>query len=87
MKRYDHVEQLWRELREGSPAPDLMAEGRIVAAGALADQGDLKGALKPMERGADVPKKVRDITFVSGMCSAICTTAPATSSRLAASSA
>ena len=37
-----------------------MAEGRIVAAGALADQGDLKGALKLMERGAEVPKKVRD---------------------------
>jgi len=60
LKRYDVVEQLWLELREGSPAPDLMAEGRIVAAGALADQGDLKGALKLMERAADVPKKVRE---------------------------
>ena len=60
LKRYDLVEQLWRELREGSPSPALMAEGRIVAAGALADQGDLKGALKLMERAADVPKKVRD---------------------------
>lgn len=60
LKRYDTVEQLWLELREGSPAPELMAEGRIVAAGALADQGDLKGALKLMERAADVPKKVRE---------------------------
>ncbi len=60
LKRYDQVEQLWLELREGSPEPALMAEGRIVAAGALADQGNLKGALKLMERGADVPKKVRD---------------------------
>ena len=60
LKRYDVVEQLWLELREGSPEPALMAEGRIVAAGALADQGDLKGALKLMERGAEVPKKVRD---------------------------
>ena len=60
LKRYDVVEQLWLELREGSPAPDLMAEGRIVAAGALADQGDLKGALKLMERAADAPKKVRE---------------------------
>ena len=34
-----------------------MAEGRIVAAGALADQGDLKGALKLMERAADVPEE------------------------------
>ena len=59
LKRYDLVDRLWLEVREGSPAPDLMAEARIVAAGALADQGDLKGALKLMERGADVPKKVR----------------------------
>jgi tetratricopeptide (TPR) repeat protein len=59
LKRYDAVDQLWLEVREGSPAPDLMAEARIVAAGALADQGNLKGALKLMERGADVPKKVR----------------------------
>ncbi len=60
LKRYETVEQLWMELREGSPEPALMAEGRIVAAGALADQGDLKGALKLMERAAEVPKKVRD---------------------------
>ncbi len=60
LKRYDMVDQLWLELREGSPEPALMAEGRIVAAGALADQGNLKGALKLMERAADVPKKVRD---------------------------
>ncbi|HEX2785545.1 MAG TPA: hypothetical protein VHN36_18320 [Ilumatobacteraceae bacterium] len=60
LKRYNLVDQLWLELREGSPSPALMAEGRIVAAGALADRGDLKGALKLMERAADVPKKVRD---------------------------
>jgi tetratricopeptide (TPR) repeat protein len=60
LKRYDLVDQLWLELREGSPEPALMAEGRIVAAGALADRGDLKGALKLMERAADAPKKVRD---------------------------
>lgn len=53
------VEQLWLELREESPAPELMAEGRIVAAGALADQGDVAGALHLMGRAADVPKKVR----------------------------
>jgi tetratricopeptide (TPR) repeat protein len=60
LKRYDLVDQLWLELREGSPEPALMAEGRIIAAGALADQGNLKDALKLMDKGADVPKKVRD---------------------------
>jgi tetratricopeptide (TPR) repeat protein len=60
MKRYDAVDRMWRELREASPAPALMAEGRIVAAGALADRGDLKGALRLMERAGEVPKRVRE---------------------------
>ena len=37
-----------------------MAEGRIVAAGALADQGDLRGALELMEPATKRPKAVRD---------------------------
>ena len=60
LRRYTEVEALWKELREASPEPSLMAEGRIVAAGALADQGDLAGALKVMQRGADTPKKPKE---------------------------
>ncbi len=60
MRRYDAVRTLWEELKDASPDPALMAEGRIVAAGSLADQGDLTGALKLMERAREVPKKVRD---------------------------
>ncbi|MFZ4720759.1 MAG: hypothetical protein ACOYMR_15140 [Ilumatobacteraceae bacterium] len=60
LRRYHDVEALWVELREASPEPALMAEGRIVAAGALADQGDLSGALKVMQKGADVPKKPKE---------------------------
>ncbi len=60
MKRYDIVTELWDELKGESPAPALMAEGRIVAAGALADQGDLRGALSMMAKAREVPKKVRD---------------------------
>jgi tetratricopeptide (TPR) repeat protein len=37
-----------------------MAEGRIVAAGALADQGDLAGALKVMQKATEVPKKPKE---------------------------
>lgn len=48
--RYDKVEELWDELRAASPHPALVAEGRIVAAGALADQGQLKQAVKLLER-------------------------------------
>ena len=30
LRRYDEVEELWRELREVSPSAELVAEGRIV---------------------------------------------------------
>ena len=33
------AERLWDDLREASPDADLVAEGRIVAAGVHADQG------------------------------------------------
>ncbi len=60
LRRFHEVDTLWRELREGSPNHALMAEGRIVAAGALADQGDMAGALQLMARSAEVPRRVRD---------------------------
>jgi tetratricopeptide (TPR) repeat protein len=60
LRRYDTVAELWAELKAASPAPALMAEGRIVAAGALADQGDLRGALRLLERARESPKKVRE---------------------------
>ena len=51
LKRYPKVAELWEELREASPGAALVTEGRIVAAGALADQGDVKGAIRLLERG------------------------------------
>jgi tetratricopeptide (TPR) repeat protein len=39
------VAELWAELRHSSPEPDVLAEGRIVAAASLADTGDLQGAI------------------------------------------
>jgi tetratricopeptide (TPR) repeat protein len=60
MRRFETVAQLWSELRAASPAPGLMAEGRIVAAGALADQGDLRGAIALFERQRDMPRTVRE---------------------------
>ena len=39
------VAALWAELRQSSPDPDVLAEGRIVAAASLADAGDLNGAI------------------------------------------
>lgn len=43
--RYRRVEELWAELAAASPVADAVTEGRIVRAGARADQGDLAGAL------------------------------------------
>ena len=60
MKRYHEATELWNDLKGASPAPALMAEGRIVAAGVLADQGDLRGALELMAKAREVTKKVRD---------------------------
>jgi tetratricopeptide (TPR) repeat protein len=55
--RYDEVEELWDELRAASPSAELVAEGRIVAAGALADQGRLDDAIKLLEAGAKPTKR------------------------------
>ena len=45
LKRHQKVAELWDELRESSPAADLVTEGRIVMAGSLADQGLLAEAI------------------------------------------
>jgi tetratricopeptide (TPR) repeat protein len=49
--RHAQVKALWDELRQASPSAELVAEGRIVAAGSLADRGDLAGAIRLLERG------------------------------------
>jgi tetratricopeptide (TPR) repeat protein len=59
-RRFGDVERIWTSIREISPSQEVLAEARIVAAGAQADQGDLKAALRIMGRSADVPKRVRD---------------------------
>lgn len=50
LRRYKKVDELWEELRQASPGAELVAEGRIVAAGALADKGDVPGAIALLER-------------------------------------
>jgi tetratricopeptide (TPR) repeat protein len=51
------VEELWEELKEASPSAELVTEGRIVTAGSLADQGDVKGAVTLLEQGFSFPKR------------------------------
>lgn len=54
LKRWSRTEELWHELGEASPAQELVEEGRIVQAGALADRGRLDDAIRFMERAPRV---------------------------------
>lgn len=58
--RYKKVAELWEEVRSASPSPDVVAEGRIVAAGALGDQGKLDAAIKLLETAPPVRGRVAE---------------------------
>lgn len=50
------VDELWQELGAASPGAELVTEGRIVTAGALADRGELVPAIRLLEQGWRFPK-------------------------------
>ncbi len=60
LRRYEDAEQMWAELREASPSGDVVAEGRIVAAGVKADRGDLAGAILMLEKASRKVAKPAD---------------------------
>jgi tetratricopeptide (TPR) repeat protein len=60
LRRWKAVDELWAELRTASPSAELVMEGRIVAAGALADRGRLDEAIATMRPAAREPRRVRD---------------------------
>jgi tetratricopeptide (TPR) repeat protein len=49
--KWKKVDALWDELREASPSAELVAEGRIVTAAAMADRGDVRGGIALLEAG------------------------------------
>ena len=49
-RRWRKVDACWRELAAASPGADVVTEGRIVAAGALADRGRLEEAISLLTR-------------------------------------
>ena len=59
LKHYGRVQELWEELKERSPSAELVAEGRIVAAGAFADQGEYDRAIRLLEAGVRTPKRLK----------------------------
>ncbi|MEL6893278.1 MAG: hypothetical protein AAFP84_16925 [Actinomycetota bacterium] len=60
LQRWDSVDRTWKQIKAASPPHEVMAEGRIVVAGALADRGDIEGAIAVMEPDRKAPKRVRD---------------------------
>ena len=48
--RHDAVEQRWEALRQASPRAEVLAEGRLVMAGSLADRGRLNDAIALLAR-------------------------------------
>jgi tetratricopeptide (TPR) repeat protein len=58
--RHDRVAELWEEVRATSHDPATVAEGRIVAAGSLADRGRLGDAIALLEQGRLSAKRPED---------------------------
>ena len=59
-RKWKRVAELWQELAAVSPAGELVAEGRIVYAGALADQDRMPEALAALRKRAAVVKNPSD---------------------------
>lgn len=60
-RKFDRVDELWRELADVSPSGELVTEGRIVLAGALADRGRIDDAIAVLGRRAEgTPKRIKD---------------------------
>lgn len=60
LERWSAVERVWLLIRESSPRHEILAEGRIVAAGALADRGNLSAAIEMMMPATKKTKSVKD---------------------------
>ena len=58
--RHARVAELWEELRQSSPGAPLVNEGRIVAAGSLADQGRMAEAVTLLAKGFALPRAPRE---------------------------
>jgi tetratricopeptide (TPR) repeat protein len=57
LRKWRVVDRLWADLKAASPGAEIVAEGRIVAAGALADRGKLPDAISLLERASTDVKR------------------------------
>ena len=60
LRRHARVEELWTELKLASPSAPIVAEGRIVMAGSLADRGELRKAIALLRPAAAPPRRIRE---------------------------
>src|SRR5207248_3845808 len=58
--KHRRVEELWEELATASPSGALVTEGRIVLAGARADQGRLTEAIATLDRRSPQQHRVQE---------------------------
>ncbi len=58
-RRWRKLDELWEELLAASPSAELVTEGRIVAAGALADRGRVEDGIALLARKADDVKRAK----------------------------
>ena len=74
-QRWEKVAELWDDLRRESPSAELVTEGRIVAAGALADQGRPAEAVALLADGWRTPRNPGEFHLRRPMPSPTSTTA------------
>ena len=62
-RRWVDVERLWAELEASEASAAVMAEGRIVAAGALGDRGELNEAVRMLSANFQLPRRAKEHHF------------------------
>ncbi|WP_420619622.1 tetratricopeptide repeat protein [Candidatus Poriferisocius sp.] len=59
-RRWTDVDLIWAELQASDASSAVLAEGRIVAAGALGDQGKLNQAVGVLSKNFQLPRRAKE---------------------------
>ena len=59
-RRWTDVELIWAELRASGASSAVLVEGRIVAAGALGDRGELTEAVRLLSADFQLPRRAKE---------------------------
>ena len=58
--RWGDVDELWAELQASGESAAVLTEGRMVAAGALGDRGELTEAVRLLSNGFQLPRRAKE---------------------------